>query len=434
MNPRLTAALEYGEQGFDPLPVLGKKPCQKMWNNRQLSGPGVIKKAWKRWPDANIGLRTGNRFIVLDVDPRSGGDQSLERLCDGRPLPETAMAMTGGGGQHYWFRTPASEVVRSRQGLPGFEGIDVKGQGGFVVVEPSIHPETSREYVWTRTLQSGIAECPGWILEQLSRGSRGDSSAREFVPLLDESRPGPAEVLADELIVKFPVPGYGHRNDLMVKCVGSVIGRGYGDATVMSAVRKWWVYFHDLGRVLTPPTEAHTEIGRSIGVIRASPRFGRATGEIDHKLAYRKILLAESKSEKIRKKILDPRKSNTKRGTIIHGRLSERFCISLDEFAFIEALIVHVTHKAMVEPDDLVRMTDGQVRIIVADRYPQIAWDGTQFERLKSKYVSRRSKEATRHELLLEVEKGDRKGGEMVGTPSVYRQTGITEFLEVVSD
>ena len=433
MNLRLAAALDYASHGFDPLPLSGKKPLQRRWQDRRLADPKLIRRAWGRWPDANIGLRTGDGLIVLDVDPRSGGDESIGRLCVGRRwLPETATGATGGGGRHYWYRIPPSEPIGCRQGLLGFSGLDLKGRGGQVLVEPSIHPETGREYVWTRTLRSGIAPCPRWLLRLLSLDrDRDGSSEREAIPLPEEVRSGQVEVLAAGLIEKFPVPGYGRRNDLMVRCVGSVLGGGYCDTTVILAVTAWWVHFHDLGRIWTPPSKARTEIGKTIDVLRRSPRFGRAIGETDHRDACKKIVLTGVQVEKLEGQIPEPPTANTKSLTLTRGRLCERLCVSDDERAFVEGLIVHVIHRRTVEPGDLFRMTNDQLRTIVADRYSGKDWDDTQFERLKAKYITRPSKPATRFELLLELEKGSRKRGEMIGKPSTYRPTGVMALLEL---
>jgi hypothetical protein len=76
-----------------------------------------------------------------------------------------------------------------------------------------------------------------------------------------------------------------------------------------------------------------------------------------------------------------------------------------------------------------IRVTNEQLRQIVADRRPSISWLPQQFERLKAKYITRPWKLATRFEMLVEIEKGDRKPGQAIGTPSIYRPTGILEFL-----
>ncbi len=87
----------------------------------------------------NLGILTGSPsgLVVLDVDPRNGGDETLLDLehIHGR-LPDTVQVLTGGGGWHYFFALPdglmlASGVIR--------EGLDLKAHGGFVVGPGSRH-------------------------------------------------------------------------------------------------------------------------------------------------------------------------------------------------------------------------------------------------------------------------------------------------------
>ena len=78
----------------------------------------------------------------LDVDPRNGGDVTLARLEAAQgPLPKTVIVETGGGGRHYYFRVPAGAPNRCGKVGPG---LDVKGEGGYVVVPPSPHDRVSR--------------------------------------------------------------------------------------------------------------------------------------------------------------------------------------------------------------------------------------------------------------------------------------------------
>lgn len=125
-----------------------------------------IRQWFTTWPNANIGIITGSisDLIVLDLDPRHGGDDSLSELERRHgPLPKTVEAVTGGGGRHIYFLHPGG-VVRNKVGLA--QGIDLRGDGGLVVAPPSIHP-SGRRYAWVESRHPGdtpLAPMPSWLL------------------------------------------------------------------------------------------------------------------------------------------------------------------------------------------------------------------------------------------------------------------------------
>ena len=142
----------------------GKRPLtyNGFWD--ASADPRRVESWWRRWPEANLGVPTGERsgLLVLDVDPASGGPESLAALERGRgPLPRTTRSRTGGGGTHVFFRYPASEEVRNSAGRLG-PGLDVRGEGGYVVVPPS---RTRGAYGWVD--RSPLAEA-AWLLERLA--------------------------------------------------------------------------------------------------------------------------------------------------------------------------------------------------------------------------------------------------------------------------
>lgn len=169
-------------QGWDPLPVFGITPegicsCK---NGQQCKSPGKhpVQMKWQEEsrltkPDAyeffamsgrpmNIGLRTGKRssFWALDIDPKSGGDESLLALeAQYGKLPVTRVHRTGSNGRHFLFRLPADfEVTNSRGRLP--RGIDVRGNGGFIVAPGSITPVGA----YRTEAAEKIAPAPDWLL------------------------------------------------------------------------------------------------------------------------------------------------------------------------------------------------------------------------------------------------------------------------------
>jgi hypothetical protein len=131
----------------------------KRWPERATYDPGQIVRWFENAPDSNIGIATAKGFIALDVDPRNNGHDSLKKLLTRRKLPLTARAITGSGGEHYLFRVGPSLRIKSMNGL--MPGLDVKGEVGQFVVEPSVHSATGKEYVWVVKPSQIIADVPG---------------------------------------------------------------------------------------------------------------------------------------------------------------------------------------------------------------------------------------------------------------------------------
>ena len=91
-----------------------------------------------------IGARVPESLLVVDVDPRNGGNLAELELFTG-PLPPTLTAWSGrnDGGRHLYFLRPAGPITSTR--LP--DGIDLKANG-YCIVPPSIHPATGQPYRW----------------------------------------------------------------------------------------------------------------------------------------------------------------------------------------------------------------------------------------------------------------------------------------------
>jgi hypothetical protein len=137
----------------------------------------LVDHWWQCVPDANIGLATGN-VLVLDVDPRNGGDQSLRDLeAKHGELPHTVRAFTGGGGEHAYFR-PTHPGIGGTTLAPG---IDVKALGGYVVAPPSLHV-SGRRYEWSvdhHPQNTRIAPLPDWIAARLAQSNRSPTITAE---------------------------------------------------------------------------------------------------------------------------------------------------------------------------------------------------------------------------------------------------------------
>lgn len=159
-------ALLYARQGWRVLPIVPgeKRPAIPNWPEAATTDPGVISAWWAENPAYNVGIATGRAsgFFVLDVDPGSGGEESLAALeAEHGPLPVTCEAITGGGGRHLLFTCPDFPITNSAGRLG--PGLDVRGEGGQIVVAPS--RSAKGPYRWRRL--TAHVPASGWLLDLL---------------------------------------------------------------------------------------------------------------------------------------------------------------------------------------------------------------------------------------------------------------------------
>ena len=126
----------------------GKHPISQLVPRGHLDAsiaPQRLASWWRSYPKAHIAVHMGaSNLVAIDVDPRNGGDLTLEQVQQRfGPLDTEVEAATGGGGRHLVFSAP-SDVGR----LPGTlgPGVDVK-LNGYIIVEPSGHISGGR-YAW----------------------------------------------------------------------------------------------------------------------------------------------------------------------------------------------------------------------------------------------------------------------------------------------
>ncbi|MBI4369725.1 MAG: bifunctional DNA primase/polymerase [Elusimicrobia bacterium] len=168
MTTKLDEALGYARRGWSVLPLYepgGDGFCS--CGNPECSSPakhprtthGVldattnearIRYWWEQWPNANIGVATGEKsgIMVLDIDSRHGGEESFAKLeaAHGK-TPQTLECLTGGGGRHLYFIHPGAPVKNKIGFMPG---LDIRGDGGYVVAPPSVHISGGL-YQWKKT-------------------------------------------------------------------------------------------------------------------------------------------------------------------------------------------------------------------------------------------------------------------------------------------
>ncbi len=193
----VATALEYLRLGLSVIPL---RPADKRptlaWAEFQSrrAREAEIRAWWAERPDLNIAIVCGrvSSVVVLDVDPRNGGDENLA------PFPSLAgpSALTGGGGHHHFFALNGEHVPKIAGLLPG---VDLQGEGSYVVAPPSVHPNGSR-YVWIEGRELGgcpLPSIPFWLRRRIwerkfqrpaSEAQRPDSSPLVLEPVLSKLR------------------------------------------------------------------------------------------------------------------------------------------------------------------------------------------------------------------------------------------------------
>lgn len=145
-----------------------------------------IREWWAKTPNANIALRTGIAFWVLDVDASKGGFDSRDtlELAHGKLRP-TLSQVTGGKGYQYLYALPEQAVIKNAENVCGWAGIDVRGENGYIIAPPSIHP-SGNKYFWDGSdwEREEIAPCDPWLAEAIlhahSNGSNGQRKRFEL--------------------------------------------------------------------------------------------------------------------------------------------------------------------------------------------------------------------------------------------------------------
>jgi hypothetical protein len=143
------AALELAANGWAVFPCKwrgedAKAPLTTNGHHDASRDPSQIKAWWRCWPKAMIGAPVPDSLLVIDIDPRNGGDlEKLVALVGDLPPTLTAWSGRNDGGCHLYYLRPHGSLTSTR--LP--EGIDLKANG-YCIVPPSIHPATGLPYMW----------------------------------------------------------------------------------------------------------------------------------------------------------------------------------------------------------------------------------------------------------------------------------------------
>jgi hypothetical protein len=171
-------ALGLAARGFKVFPITaGAKapPLIPSWQTKATSDPATVEAWWAYWPNANVGIHCDG-LVVIDVDPKNGGRESLVALEQEIPLEATYEVDTPSGGTHIYYRLPGGVAIRNGVSVLG-PGLDIRTTSGYVVAAGS--RTAAGEY--RNVVDEAIAEVDPVILSRLTA-----------VPPKPE-RPAPAE-------------------------------------------------------------------------------------------------------------------------------------------------------------------------------------------------------------------------------------------------
>jgi hypothetical protein len=184
----LAAALAYAGDGKPVFPCKPetKRPFMEGGFKTATTDPEQITAWWRKWPRAMIGMPTGpvSGVWVLDIDDPEVFEQAREAL--GLELPATRRCLTG-KGLHYHFTFDPAQPVRNSQckmdkgtgeklwPFPSLHGAEVRGEGGYVILPPSLHP-SGRRYEWSLEMVPAVA--PGSLMQIVLKADAAPEPAK----------------------------------------------------------------------------------------------------------------------------------------------------------------------------------------------------------------------------------------------------------------
>ena len=217
----LDAALSYAHLGLAVFPLVegAKNPATAKGFKNASTDEKTVRTWWTRNPNYNIGIACGNGTMVIDLDVDEAKDEDGTATLrkwedDNGKLPETATAVTGRGGLHMLYRIDGEVRCSANPKL----GVDVRGDGGYIVAPPSIHPNGT-QYAWERDPRKHeIAEADGNVMAfiEFVQGKKDDESNKAL------SVPGEIES--------------GGRNNTLFKMACSLQSKGLSNSAILAAV------------------------------------------------------------------------------------------------------------------------------------------------------------------------------------------------------
>ena len=206
------SALAYAKEGLRVFPLAPnskEKQVLHSWIKEATTNPDTIEYWWDTNPQYNIGIVTGEKLFVIDVDIKNqhNGIESLKQY--GKELPTTKMVKSPSGGFHLYYYDDRQEV-KTRTGL--YDGIDIRGKGGYIVAPPSMIDGNKYQFV----NKEPVAKINDALRNFLNRHKENGESSFTSQDIVNE----------------------GCRNDYLFRMACFLQQKGFSDEAIKECIKK----------------------------------------------------------------------------------------------------------------------------------------------------------------------------------------------------
>lgn len=244
--PNRALALDLARAGLAIFPVRGagadaKKPCPTVrWGDDATTDARAIESWWRRWPDAMPAIHLGRSgLLVVDLDRHEGGADGLAAWDDVNPGVVAPAVDTPSGGRHIYFRQPQGRAHGNREGLLKGRGINIRGDGGYVVAPGALRADGEGVY---QPVPAGAIiaapTVPDWLYALIDpppsprseAGAQPEPPARTAPPLSETRLSRYADKAVAAEIDAIRAVGKGGRNNQLNRsafALGQMVGAGW---------------------------------------------------------------------------------------------------------------------------------------------------------------------------------------------------------------
>ena len=179
-------AIDYAHRGWHVFPCSprDKKPLTPNGFYDATRNENQIRAWWRKWPDAIIGVRMGGLSGVWALDPDApkkpgdpDGRAKWQSLIEKHGAIHTHTHNTPGGGQHLLFKWDADRPVTNKEGHLKGLGINVRGEGGYIIAPPSARYDGNKYEVADPLDFFHFATAPDWLYDLIDPPRHSEQKA-----------------------------------------------------------------------------------------------------------------------------------------------------------------------------------------------------------------------------------------------------------------